>query len=219
MAILPSAFDATEHDTTQNKRGGYTDLPTGIVRAQIEATDVAETANGGAGCKYTAEILEPEEIAGRKLFGYYYLQNPDGTAAFGAEGFASLVRATGQGPRISDTEEIHFFPFTARLGWSNIQYEKVGKSFKLDGNGNKILKREAEIEIKEYFFETDLDGNALEVPEAALDEVQQPKPVPVGAVAAANDNAPAARPAARAAAPAAKPAAAAGAKPWAKKAA
>jgi hypothetical protein len=192
MAQLKSKFNASEHDTTQNKNGGFTDLPTGIVLAQIEASEANDTDAGGFGVKFTAEIREPEEVAGRKLFGYYYLQNPDGTAAFGAEGFASLVRATGQGPEISDTEEIHFFPFTCRLGWSNIQYEKTGKAFRLDSDGNKILKREASIEIKEFFFDKDLDGNDLDVPAPALDDPQIPKPIPVGgAKPAANDNKPA----------------------------
>ena len=218
MALLPNAFDATEHDTTQ--RGGFEDLPCGIVRMEVEASEIKETARGGAGMKYTAVILEPEEIKGRKLFGYFYLQEPDGSAGFGTDAFASLIRACGVGPKIADTEEVHYFPYTARLGWSPVQYEKTGKTFKLI-DGNKVVKNDSRVEVQEYFFPKDDDGNDIDVPAPAIDDPQPRKPVPeAGAIfpdrqaAPANDNAPASRPAAAPAA--AKPA---GAKPWSKKAA
>lgn len=215
MAQLPTKFSATDHDTTQNKRDGFPDMLTGIYRLQVEASDAKETAKGGFGANMTIEVLEPVEAEKRKLFEYYYLQNADSTPGFGADDFASLVRATKQGPEIGDTEELHFFPFTARLGWSAIQYEKDGnKKFIMDSAGNKVVKNEARMEIKEYFFDTDEDGNDLEIPDAAFDEVQVPKPLPVGMAAPANDN----RAAANDNAPAkAAPAKAAGSKPWAKK--
>lgn len=185
MAVLGKKFDATQHDTEQRD---YEELPNGIYKLEIEASEVKDTSTGsGVILKTTNVVVEPEEYAGRKLFNNYNLENKNAQAQeIGQKQFASLCRAIGVS-EVEDSEELHFRPFTVKIG--------LGKPSK-DG------QYPARAEIKRYYYED--EGN---VPEPAIDEVQ-PKP------AAANDNR---RPAANDNR-AAEPAKAAGARPWGKKA-
>jgi len=168
MARLGNAFDATAHDTTQND---YAELPNGIYRLEIEASDVGPTRAGtGTILKTTMVVLEPEQYKGRKLFTTYNLENQNTTAQeIGQKQFASLCRAIGIAS-VEDSEELHFHAFTAKVGLGKAQ------------NGYQ-----ARAEVKKYFFEDEGD-----LPTPAID-ANQPSPAP----AAANDNRPAARPAAQ----------------------
>ena len=196
MAKLSTRFDATEHDTTQ--RTEFEDLPTGIYKFEIEASEIKETgpegARTGCGMKYTANVLEPEAVAGRKFFGFVNLENANAQAQeIGQREFASLCRAM-ELDGADDSEELHFRPYGVKLG--------MGKpSKKLGADGQPAYP--ARVEVKRYFFPA--EG---ELPEPAIDDVQ-----PVKAAAPANDNRPAAN-TNTSSAPAAKPA---GSKPWAKK--
>jgi hypothetical protein len=187
MARLGTAFNAQDHDTTQSD---YSELPNGIYKLEIEASDVVPTKAGdGTILKTTFAVIEPEELKGRKLFGSYNLENKSPQAQeIGQKQFASLCRAIGEST-VEDSEDLHFRGFVAKVG--------LGKPSK-DG------QYPARAEIKAYYFPDD----DKEVPEPAIDDVQ-----PAARAAPANDNKPA--PAARtAAAPAEK-----GKSPWAKKAA
>lgn len=185
MAALGKRFDATEHDTTQSD---YSELPNGIYKLEIEASDV-NTGDKGTGLKTTMVVVEPEQYKGRKLFNYYNLEHSNADAQrIGQAQFASLCRAIGKS-EVEDSEDLHFHVFTAKIG--------LGKPSK-DG------KYPARAEIKRYFFED--EG---ELPEPAIDAVQ-----PTSTPAAANDNR---RPAANDNARPAAAAATAGKKnPWSK---
>jgi len=189
MAALGKKFDATAHDTTQSD---YAELPNGIYRIEIEASEVKPTSNGkGTILKVTNTVIEPEDYAGRKLFNNYNLENESAQAQeIGQKQFASLCRAIGVS-EVDDSEDLHFKAYTVKIG--------LGKPSK-DG------QYPARAEIKRYYFED--EG---ELPPPAVDDVQ-PKPAPVAAnnnrQAPANNNRPAA---------AAAPAKAAGARPWGKK--
>lgn len=194
MASLGKKYTAGDVDTEQKD---YEDLPAGIMVFEIEATEVVETgpenARTGNGLKYTANVLAPDEVAGRKFFGFINLENKNAQAQeIGQREFACLRRAVGV-EDIDDSEELHLISYTVKLG--------MGKpSKKLNADGSPQYP--ARMEVKRYYFPD--EGN---VPEAVLDD-NQPAP--------ANDN----KPAQRAAAPArqAPPAAAvSGAKrPWGK---
>lgn len=163
MARLGTAFDATQHDTEQ--RAEYAELPNGIYKMEVEASDVAATKDGrGTILKTTNNVLEPEEFKGRKLFNNYNLENPNAQAQeIGQRQFASLCRAIGVNS-VEDSEELHYRAFTVRVA--------LGKPSK-DG------QFPARAEIKRYYFPDEGD-----LPEPAID-VNQPRP------AAANDNKPA----------------------------
>ncbi|TIN83127.1 DUF669 domain-containing protein [Mesorhizobium sp.] len=186
MAQLNTKFDATAHDTEQ--RGDYAELPNGIYRMEVEASEVKPTKDGsGTLLKVTCSVIDPEDYRGRKLFNQYNLENKSSEAQrIGQQQFASLCRAIGV-TEVSDSEELHFRPFTVTV--------KLGKPSK-DG------QYPARAEIKRYWFEDEAP-----LPEPAIDDVQPSKPV------AANQNQ---RPAANQNAPASKPAAT-GSRPWAKK--
>lgn len=189
MARLGNSFDATQHDTTQSD---YAELPNGVYRLEIEASDVGPTkAGNGTILKTTMVVIEPESHKGRKLFTTYNLENANPQAQeIGQKQFASLCRAIGVSS-VEDSEELHFHAFTAKVGLGKAQ------------NGYP-----ARAEVKRYYF--DDEGN---VPEPAIDAVQPQQP------AAANDNrAPAANDNRAASRPAAAAGAAGGAKknPWSK---
>ena len=190
MASLGKKYTAGDVDTTQRD---FEDLPAGIYQFELEATDVIETGEEGnrtgVGMKYTANVLAPDEVAGRKFFGFINLENRNSQAQeIGQREFASLRRAVGV-EEVDDSEELHFRAYTVKLG--------LGKpSKKTDGNGNPLYP--ARMEVKRYYFPD--EGN---VPEPEIDATQPQAAKP------ANDNRTASRPAA-----AAKPA---GARPWGKK--
>ncbi|MBY3263840.1 DUF669 domain-containing protein [Rhizobium laguerreae] len=182
MASLGKSFNATEHDTEQ--RGDYTELPNGVYKLEIEASDIVPTkAGNGTILKTTMSVVEPEELKGRKLFESFNLENQNAQAQeIGQRAFASLCRAVGI-DSVEDSEQLHFISFTAKIG--------LGKPSK-DG------QYPARAEIKRYFFED--EGN---LPEPAIDANQPARAAP------ANDN----RPAPAAAKPAAATAPA-GRRPW-----
>ncbi|ESX78266.1 MULTISPECIES: DUF669 domain-containing protein [unclassified Mesorhizobium] len=172
MAVLGKKFNAQEHDT-DNQAGDFEDLPAGILRFEIEASDVVETgpenARTGNGMKYTANVLAPAEIEGRKFFGFINLENDNAQAQeIGQKEFACLCRAIGVS-EVEDTEELHLKSYTVKLG--------MGKpSKKKDANGVPLYP--ARMEVKKYFFPD--EGN---VPDPEIDAVQPAKAAPV-----ANDN-------------------------------
>lgn len=172
MAKLGQRFDATEHDTTQKDYGE--NLPNGIYRLEMDTSEVVENGQN-VGLKTSFVVIEPEAYKGRKLFNYYNLQhtNPD-AERIGQEQFASLCRAVGV-DAVDDSEELHFLPFVAKVALGKAS-EKNGKTY------------EARAEIKRYFFNTDNNGNAIDLPEPAIDAVQ---PTPAAKAPAANDNRPA----------------------------
>lgn len=186
MAKLATKFDATAHDTTQREFSGE-DLPAGIFKFEIEASDVVETGpeerRTGSGMKYTSNVIAPEEFAGRKFFGFINLENANSQAQeIGQREFASLCRAVGVS-EVDDTEDLHFLSYTVKLGLGRpskkvhpVGHEQAGQPM-----------YPARMEVKRYYFED--EGN---VPEPAIDD-NQPAPAPTPAVPtpAANDNRPA----------------------------
>ncbi len=178
MAQLASKFDATEHDTEQRDFEG---LPNGIYEFEVEASEIVETGpekdRTGNGMKYTANVREPEALAGRKFFGFINLENKNAQAQeIGQKELASMCRAIGI-TEVEDTEELHLQPFIVKIG--------MGKpSKKKDADGNPEYP--AKSEIKKYFFPD--EGN---LPEPAIDENQPVKAANDNRAPAASDNKPA----------------------------
>lgn len=179
MASLGKKYVAGDTSTEQRD---YEDLPTGVYKLEIEATDVVKTGEEdnptGKGLKYTASVIEPEELSGRKFFGFINLENINATAQeIGQREFACLRRACSL-DEIENSEDLHFIAYTAKLG--------MGKpSKKKNPDGTPMYP--ARLEVKRYYFPD--EGN---VPEPAIDENQ-----PTRLQAPANDNRAAARPAAQ----------------------
>lgn len=176
MASLGKTYVSGDVDTTQRD---FEDLPAGIMQFEIEASEIVETgpedARTGVGLKYTAAVLAPEAVKGRKFFGFINLENKNPTAQeIGQREFGALRRALGL-DNVSDSEELHYIAYTVKLG--------LGKPSK-DG------KYPARMEVKRYYFPD--EGN---VPAPAID-ANQPAPQPAAAndnrrAAASNDNKPA----------------------------
>lgn len=191
MASLGQRFDATQHDTTQSD---YAELPNGIYKLEIEASDVAPTKNGnGTLLKTTMTVVLPDEYNGRKLFTSFNLENQSAQAQeIGQKQFASLCRALGI-DSVEESEELHFVPFFARVG--------LGKPSK-DG------QYPARAEIKRYFY-----PDEGEPPEPAVEAGQ-----PAASPRPGNDNRRSPAPQARVTTNDNRPAPA-GTRPWSRKAA
>jgi len=164
MASLGQTFDPTAHDTTQAE---YSTLPLGIYRLEVTASDVVPTKAGtGTILKLTYDVIEPEEYKGKRFFGNMNIENQNAVAQqIGQKELASLCRAIGLSD-LSDSEELHFHAFTAKVG-----LEKPQEGY---AQRNRIVR---------FYFPD--EGN---VPEPTID-AEQPKQT--AKPAPANDNKPA----------------------------
>lgn len=171
MANLGSRFNATNYDTEQRD---YENLPNGIYRLEVTESEVAATSKGdGTILKLKYGVIEPEQYAKRVIFGNINLENPSAQAQeIGQKELASLCRAVGL-QEISDSEELHFKGFVAKVGLSKQRTGKDGKVY------------EPRNEIKRYYFpdSDDMPAIGIEVPTAANDNNPPPRQ-------AANDNRP-----------------------------
>lgn len=195
MARFGVSIAVTEESTEQ--RAEYDNLPNGVYRLEISAAEVKRknenTPQEASGFKCTFDVIDPEELRSRKIFGYYNLQNPSVQAeTIGRKEFSQLRRALGFGDVDENQEEqevideMRLVPFVATVG--------MGKDSK-DKNADGTPAYPASNEIKRYWY-PDLNDAP-----------------PIGVTAAANDN----RQAAKVVAKPATPAAAAKKKnPWEK---
>lgn len=198
MAKFGTTIRVTEESTEQ--RTEFDKLPNGVYRLEISAAEVKRKNEGtqqeSSGFKCTFDVVDPEDLRGRKLFGFYNLSHPSAQAQeIGQKQFSQLRRALGFGDVDAEMEEqdvideMRLVPFVATVG--------IGKDSK-EKNADGSSQYAANNEIKRYHY-PDLDDAP-----------------PIGVVAAANDNSAAAKVTAKPVTVAAKPAAAAGSKPWKK---
>jgi hypothetical protein len=191
-------FNPNDHDTEQ--RDEYPNLPDGIYRLEVSEADLKEDqAAGKAGIKITYDVVEPDDLKGRKIFGYINIEHPNVQAQdIGQKELASLCRAAEISEEITDTDQLKFQSFVAKVGLG-----KPGKERNADGTPVYAAKNE----IKRFYFPDAGDVPAPEVAEQAAANDNRKS---------ANDNAPAGRPAANR--PAAQAdAAPKAARPWGKK--
>lgn len=190
MASLGKKYVAGDTSTEQRD---YEDLPTGIYRLEIEASDVIDTGpedrRTGIGLKYTAAVIEPEELKGRKFFGFINLENSNPQAQeIGQREFACLRRACGL-DEIEESEDLHFIAYTVKLGMGKPSKKVHPKGHPQEGQP----VYPARLEAKTYYFDDDGEGGHRgNMPTPAIDENQ-----PTRAQVPANDNRASARPAAQ----------------------
>lgn len=184
MAQLGVKFSPTEHSTEQQD---FTNFPDGIYCLEMISSDVRKDGDDEA-VTATFEVREPEEYAGRRMFGWYDINHHDPSfQERGNRDFSRLCRAIGYDEEsegvLEDSEALHYRPFMAKVKDSPAGVSKAGKPYK------------AKNTFALFYYP---------------DEGNLPTPVVTGKPAAANDN----KPAARAAAAAAPQQRAAGARPW-----
>lgn len=189
-----SGFNARDYDTEQ--RPQYADLPVGTYRFDISQADwhQKDGETGKKGIKMAYDVLEPEELKGRKLFDYIVFENPSADAQrIGHEKLAKLCRATEFEPE-EEPSEMLYKSFVATIGLG-----KPGKDKNADGT--PVFPAKMEIKVFHY-------PDAGEMPEIGV----------VAAPVAANDNRPAANTNTRTTTTAPVETKPAGARPWSKKA-
>lgn len=184
MARIGVKVEATEENTTQRD---FSNLPNGDYVLELTAGDVKVKNEGTRDqtitLSVTIDVIEPEDLKGRKLFGNYNLEHPKAQAQeIGQKQFACLLRALGMTEAPEDSDDLLFKSFMAKVGMGN-----DSKDLNADGTP----KYAARNELKKYYYPDEGD-----MPEAKVDAPPT----------AANDNRPAATPAAR-------PAAASGERP------
>lgn len=166
MAELGFSFNSQDHNTDQSVT-----LPGGIYRLEVADADVKDTKAGtGKLIAGAIEVLEPDSHKGRKFFFNINIRNPNPVAQnIGQEELAKLLRALGVSDDFTNTDQLKFISFTA----------KVGLEKKQDGydQKNKIVR---------YYYpdQGDVPAPAIDALKAANDNRE-----------AANDNRPAAAPA------------------------
>ncbi len=184
MASLGTSFNPTEHDTEQ--RADFENLPDGDYVLEVETADVKITDPDSprtrkVGVKVTYQVIEPEDYKGRKVFDYFNLEHPTAQAqTIGQSQFAALCRAMGISDPVSDTDDLMFKSFTAKIGMGKPSKEK-------DANG--VPTYPAKNEIKKFYFP---DEGQVPAAKAA----PRPTAAANGNRAAANDNGQKAAPAA-----------------------
>lgn len=186
MARIGVKVEATEENTKQRD---FTNLPDGDYLLEVTANDVKIKNEGrsdqSVNVSLTIDVIQPEEMKGRKLFANYNLEHPNAQAMeIGKDQFACLLRALGMQESPEDGDELMFKEFMAKVGMG-----KDSKTKNADGSPQYPARNE----LKKYYYP---------------DEGNMPTPA-ITAPTPANDN----RPATTAAKPAAA-AAAGGRKPW-----
>lgn len=168
MAVLGTSFKPTEHDTSQTD---FTNLPDMIADLEIIQSEIKETStkNGdGKMLMLRYSIIEPEDFKGRLVFGNITLEHDKSeTQNIGQKTFARLCRALGIQDDVSDSDELHFKSFRAKIG--------MGKPSK-DKNADGTPAYPAKNELKTFFY-----PDEGEMPDVG---------VIGGAPTPANDNAP-----------------------------
>jgi hypothetical protein len=176
MAKIGVRVEATEENTQQRD---FSNLPNGDYKFEISTSEIKEKNEGtrdhSINLNVTIDVIEPEDLKGRKIFSNYNLQHPNSQVQeIGQRQFACLLRALGMQDAPDDSDELHFISFYARLGMGKDSKEK---------NADGSPKYAARNEIKKYFYPD--EGN-LPTPKvdthtvAANDNRRQPAP--------ANDN-------------------------------
>lgn len=166
MAKIGVRVEATEENTQQRD---FSNLPNGDYKFEISTSEIKEKNEGtrdhSINLNVTIDVLEPEELKGRKIFSNYNLQHPNSQVQeIGQRQFACLLRSLGMQDAPDDSDELHFISFYARLGMGKDSKEK---------NADGSPKYAARNEIKKYFYP---------------DEGNLPTPSVDAAPKAANDN-------------------------------
>jgi hypothetical protein len=125
MAQLGTSFKPTEHDTTQTD---YTNLPDMIADLEVIQSEIKETStkNGdGKMLMLRYSIIEPEDFKGRLVFGNITLEHDKSdTQEIGQKTFARLCRAMGIQDEVTDSDELHFKSFRAKIGMGKPSKDK-----------------------------------------------------------------------------------------------
>lgn len=200
MAKIGNNYEA-EYENTEKQGGGGGILPHMYALLQAESINLPDTKDGkGVQAEITFEVIEPEELKGRKFWAYWTIVHSDGyqngSYKYGKPMFDRFGRAVGEEITANtDTDDLLFKSFVAEVGIQIGNANPAGGFYK-DKN-----------QIERFFYN---DANAKEtIPELGVigDGTQGKKRNE--APAAANDNrpSPAAKPAAQAAggAPARRP--------------
>lgn len=107
MAILPSAFDATQHEEMSD----FSPIPKGVYVSQIMSSELKRTAAGnGQYIKLEFEVMQGE-YRGRKIWTNLNIVNPNPQAVqIAQKELTSICKAVGKHV-IKDTQELHGIPF------------------------------------------------------------------------------------------------------------
>lgn len=185
MASLGKKTNVNDVDTSQSD---YSPLPEGIYGLEVVESDYKEQGNGKK-AEFKCTVLAPEEYEGRTFYISEWGEHSTPQAQdIGNRNIGKLAKAC-ELEDYENTEEFHFRPFVAKVGFGKPYPAKKDGVPLLDANGNQIMRQSNE--VKRYYFPQ--DG---QVPQPFVDAgaaVSQQQPAANDNRAAANDNRPAAQ--------------------------
>lgn len=152
MAKFGVKIAVTEESTDQKPQ--YEDLPGGVFKVEISAAEVRRKNEGeqdeASGFNATFDVVEPEDLKGRKFFNYYNLTHPNPEAQrIGQEEFSRLRRALGLGDVDADMEEQEVID-EMRLESFIVTYGMGKDSKKKNPDGSP--KYPAQMGIRKYWY-------------------------------------------------------------------
>lgn len=174
MAKLGQKTNVNDVDTSQSE---FSPLPLGIYGLEVVESDYKDQGNGKK-AEFKCNVLAPSELEGRTFYISEWGEHSTPVAQdIGNRNIAKLAKACNL-EDYDDTEQFHFIPFVAKIGFGKpYAAKKDGVPLK-DENGDPVMRQNNE--VKRYYYPS--DG---QVPTPFVEDANQPaKP--------ANDNKPAA---------------------------
>jgi hypothetical protein len=113
-------FDANQQEES------YDPLPAGDYMVWISESSIKQPRNGiGELLELVMDVMQPEQLAGRKIWSHFTLENPNPKAVeVGRRILANVCRAVGVMAPL-DTEELHSIPFWARVEVKQLESGKI----------------------------------------------------------------------------------------------
>lgn len=180
MASFGKKTNVNDVDTSQSD---FSPLPEGIYGLEVVESDYKEQGNGKK-AEFKCNVLAPQEYEGRTFYISEWGEHTTPQAQdIGNRNIGKLAKAC-ELEDYENTEEFHFRPFVAKIGFGKPYPAKKDGVLLKDENGNQIMRQSNE--VKRYYYPS--EG---EVPQPFVDAgavVQKPAPAANDNRAAANDN-------------------------------
>lgn len=179
MASLGRKTNVNDVDTSQSE---YSPLPEGIYGLEVVESDAKEVGKGKR-AEFKCNVLAPAEYEGKTFYiSEWYEHESVQAQDIGNKNIAKLAKACDL-VDYENTEEFHFIPFVAKIGFGKPYQAKKDGIPLTDDRGNPVMRQSNE--IKRYFYPQ--DG---QVPQPFVDAgaASAAQPAANDNRAAANDN-------------------------------
>lgn len=177
MASLGKRTNVSDVDTSQSE---YSPLPEGIYGLEVVESETKELGKGQR-AEFKCNVLAPAEYEGRTFYiGEWFEHESPQAQDIGNRNIGKLAKAC-ELEGYEDTQEFHFRPFVAKIGFGKPYQAKKDGVPLTDERGNAVMRTNNE--VKRYYYPQ--DG---QVPQPFVDAGAAAQPAANDNRAAANDN-------------------------------